>query len=369
MNPYQYSDNYISEKEFICAYPSIIIGVAVLELPSLVAAETSFSDGWISIFLAGVIFTVLAILAVKVAMCFPDQSFFSYTSFLVTRPIAITISLIYVIICICLGGYITRSISYISQQYLFNQTPMEVLALCFLLVVIYAISGERVGLFRLNMMFLPIILVIFIFVGVLNIKWYDTENFLPLFQTDINGYLKGMLISSEAFIGFGIGLFYIFLVRNPKNMTKNVVTGMSICILFYLFIFLSSIGVFGNLVTSNIMFPTIELAKRVDLPGGIFERIDAFIFTIWIMAIFNTVAMILDISILLLSSIFKKANKKMITFIIAPIVFYIGMFPQQTDQVRQASTALGLFTVLFSILIITSLFLIAKIRGVKREKE
>ena len=94
MNPYQYSDNYISEKEFICAYPSIIIGVAVLELPSLVAAETSFSDGWISIFLAGVIFTVLAILAVKVAMCFPDQSFFSYTSFLVTRPIAITISLI-----------------------------------------------------------------------------------------------------------------------------------------------------------------------------------------------------------------------------------------------------------------------------------
>lgn len=369
MNPYQYSDNYISEKEFICAYPSIIIGVAVLELPSLVAAETSFSDGWISIFLAGVIFTVLAILAVKVAMCFPDQSFFSYTSFLVTRPIAITISLIYVIICICLGGYITRSISYISQQYLFNQTPMEVLALCFLLVVIYAISGERVGLFRLNMMFLPIILVIFIFVGVLNIKWYDTENFLPLFQTDINGYLKGMLISSEAFIGFGIGLFYIFLVRNPTNMTKNVVTGMSICILFYLFIFLSSIGVFGNLVTSNLMFPTIELAKRVDLPGGIFERIDAFIFTIWIMAIFNTVAMILDISILLLSSIFKKANKKMITFIIAPIVFYIGMFPQQTDQVRQASKVLSLISVFFSILIITSLFLIVKIRGVKREKE
>jgi len=368
MNPYKYSDKYITEREFGFALPSIILGVAVLELPGEVASVTFHSDGWISILLIGIIFTLFALLAVKVALYFPNQTFFSYTSFLVTRPIAVVITIIFILNGIAISSYITRSLAYISQQYLFYQTPMEILALCFLLVVVYAITGERVGLFRLNILFLPIILFIFIFVGLFNIKWFEVENFLPLFKTNVTGYMKGMLKPFGAFYGFGIGLFYIFLIRNPKNLTSKVITGMSVAILFYLFIFLTSIGIFGNLVTSNLQFPTIEIAKRVDIPGGIFERIDAFIFTIWIMAIFNTVTIILDITILLLCSLFKKANKKMIAFILAPIIFYIGMFPQQTDQVKQASTFLSIFATSFSCFIIIMLFLVAKLRGVKRDE-
>lgn len=366
MNPYSYSDKYISEIEFGFALPSFTIGVAVLALPSGVAAVTSYSDGWISILLGGIIFTLFALLAARVAQYFPGQSFFSYTSYLVTRPVAIMITIIYVLINIFLGAYITRSIAFISQQYLFDKTPMEVLSLCFLLVVIYAISGERVGLFRLNVLFLPIILSIFVFVVFFNVQLFETKNFLPLFKTDVQGYLKGIFKTFEGYTGFGIGIFYIFLIRKPKNLPKTVITGMGVSILFYLFIFLASIGVFGNLVTSNLEFPTIELAKRVDIPGGIFERIDAFIFTIWIMAIFNTVAMLLDIALLLLCSLFKNANKRIIAFILSPIIFYVAMFPRQIEQVQQAATILGKFSTSFFCFVIVTLFIMAKIRGVKQ---
>lgn len=366
MNPYQFSDQYISGREFSVALPSVIIGVSILDLPRTVASVTSYSDGWIPILVMGIVFTLFALLAVKVASYFPDQSFVSYTSYLLSRPVAIVFSFVTMFLLIAISSLATRSLAYISQQYLFEKTPMEALALCFILVVTYAISGERAGIFRLNMLFLPIILVVFIFVALFNMKWYDASNYLPLFKTSAKGYAKGILNTFGSYTGFGIGLFYTFLVRNPKKITKGVVAGMSVTIIFYLFIFLASIGVYGNLATSNLQFPTIELAKRVDIPGGIFERIDAFIFSIWIMAIFNTVTIMLDITLLLFCSIFKKANKKIIAFILAPIVFYISMFPQQTDEVDQWASVLSIVSVSFICFVIVSLFLVAKIKEVDK---
>jgi len=78
MNPFKYSDEQISENELMIALPSIIIGVSVLSLPSEVAKVTKFGDGWVSILLAGIIFTFFAILAAKLAALFPEKSFKSY---------------------------------------------------------------------------------------------------------------------------------------------------------------------------------------------------------------------------------------------------------------------------------------------------
>lgn len=364
MNSFKYSDEYISNNEFMIAIPSMLIGVSVLALPGDVATVTSFSDGWISIVISGIIFILLAVLGTKLAALFPDQSFLSYTSYLVTKPVAIVLAMINVVIALYLSAVSVRSVAFISQQYLFDRTPLEVLALLFLLVVIYAVSGSRAGVFRLNVLFLPIILVVFIFVGLMNIKWIEAENFLPLFQSDLKAYMKGIVQTYEAFTGFGIVLFYVVIIKRPKHLTGKVVAGMSISIVFYIFIFLLSIGVFGNVVTGNLNYPMIELAKRVDIPGGIFERIDALVFTIWIMAIFNTVAIALDVGVFLLSSIFKQMNKRILTFILSPIVYYIAMFPQQVDQVTKTSSIASYIIVYFTFSLILSLFLIAKIRGV-----
>lgn len=367
MNPFKYSDEYISSNELMIAIPSIMIGVSVLSLPSEVASVTSFSDGWVSILFSGMIFTIMIVLGTKLVALFPNQSFLTYTSYLVSRPVAIVLTLINVCIGISLSALSVRSAAFISQQYLFEKTPMEVLAISFLLVVIYAVSGSRAGVFRLNILFLPIILVSFLFVCVMNIKWIEVENLLPLFQTDVSGYIKGVVKTYEVFLGFGIVLFYAIIVKRPKDLSRKVVMGIAIPIVFYIIVFLLSIGVFGNMVTQNLNFPMIELAKRVDIPGGIFERVDALFFTIWIMAIFNTVAIALDVSVFLLSSIFKRINKRLLTFILSPIIYYLSMFPQQEDQIKKISSIYSQFIAYFTITLTIGLLLIAKIRGANRE--
>src|SRR5699024_8577550 len=133
--------------------------------------------------------------------------------------------------------------------------------------------------------------------------------------------------------------------------------------LFYLFIFIASIAVFGNASTSNLQFPTVELAKRVNIPGGIFERIDAFVFSIWIMAIFNTISITLDLTIHFICSIVKKARRKMTAFILAPILFYLSMFPRTSDQIDQIVSLLNWLTIPVHCAVILVLFIVLKVRG------
>src|SRR5699024_12453965 len=88
---------------------------------------------------------------------------------------------------------------------------------------------------------------------------------------------------------------------------------------------------FNNNVTSNMLLPMLRLALKVYIPGAVFERIDPFVYTIWIMAVFNTVTINYDIAVLMLKSMFQKRKKSMIVFIIGPIIFFVGMFPKSMD--------------------------------------
>src|SRR5699024_1663058 len=136
MNFFKYSDEHISRNEFMIAIPSIMIGVSVFSLPREIASVTLFSDGWVSILLSGIIFTIIIVLGIKFATLISDQLVLSYTSYLVTRPVAIVLTFINVWIGIFISSLAVRSVSFISQQYLFEHTPMEVIALLFLLIVI-----------------------------------------------------------------------------------------------------------------------------------------------------------------------------------------------------------------------------------------
>lgn len=174
--------------------------------------------------------------------------------------------------------------------------------------------------------------------------------------------MTGILKTIPAFNGFAIGLFYMFFIKQEKPPTKQAIIGMSISTFFYIFIFIISIGVFGNIVTSNLMYPTLDLAKRVDLPGAIFERIDAFVYTIWIMAIFNTVTIFLDVAALLLTSIFKKAKKQILLFMLAPIIFFIGMFPREIYQLNEMMSVIGNIGILITLVVLLCFYIMIKIK-------
>lgn len=363
---FEYADEWISEKEIMIAVPSMVIGTGVLTLPKDLAAETMAADGWVSIVIGGILAIMLTWVIAKLAVSFPHQTFMTYASKIVTRPVATILTFIFAVFALHIAAFQVRQIADISKQYLFERTPVEVIALSFFLVVIYAVSGSRVGLFRLNTMFLPLILIIASVVLLFNFRGFKIENLLPIFQTDLSGYAKGIGTSITSYMGFGILWFYISLVKQPKKVPKMAMIGMGIPVGLYALLFIIGIGVFGNAVTSNLLYPTVELAKEVQLPGEFFERFESLFFVIWIMAIFNTTAMALDIAVFAMTSILKKMSKMKIIFILSPIVYAIAMLPQDFTDVARFGAILGYTAVSYTVCVAILLIVLAKIRGVKR---
>lgn len=365
MKSFEYGDQEISHKEIMFAVPSMVVGLGILTLPQRIAGSTNASDGWASILGAGIIILFFVWITAKLAAQFPKMTFVEYAARLISKPAAITITLLFALYLLMFTSNIIRSVANVAKDYLFERTPLEVLMLVFFLVVIYGAAGSRAGLLRLNLMFFPVALIVLILILLFNLKHFEIDNILPVFQTEWSGYMKAARESLYSFLGFEIVLFYIALMNRTQKAPKAAMVGMTLPILIYMIVYIVVIGVFGNQATSQIIGPLIDLAKEVIVPGQFFERIESIFFVIWIMTLFNTTAMAFDVSIIALTSVFTKTKKINLIFITSPFVFLIGILPNTFHEIMTIGTWISYFGIFFSMLLPALLFIISKIRRVR----
>jgi spore germination protein len=342
LKPFEYGDEEIGSRELGFAVSSTIIGIGALSMPRDIAAQTLFSDGWVILLVGGLICACFGWFVTRVAILFPKQNFVQYTSEHLTKPVAYTFSIIFVLTFASLTAYEARKIAIISQTYLFSDTPIQWLSFFFLLVVIYGVVGSRAALLRLNVLFLPIVLIAILLLSLLNVNLMEIDNLLPAFQTGASQYAVGIKNSIFTFIGFEVALFYaVMLNGTAKKAPFAVAKGIMVTVLSYILIYLTCITVFSYMTTRGLTYPTIELGKEIEIGGGFLERFDAIFFTTWIITIYNTTAMYYDVASLLFCAMFPKVKKHIFIFVSAPIIFMVNMIPGNLDTLSNYGTYLA----------------------------
>lgn len=365
MKTFEYEKGEINEKEILYLVASYPIAVAVLSIPRTLARVTNFFDGWICLVITGMFCIFFAGVNAKLASRFPRQTFFKYASTICSKPVALIVTIYAIIYFIVTTAYQVRFVAIITKQYLLFKTPAEIISLVFLFVIVYSVSGSRIGVIRLNLLFFPVTILIALFVLAMNIPNFDFKNLSPFFTTGLEGYWKGSKESFFTLTGSEILLFYVAYVKKPEKISKYAMIGAGVPLIIYLMIYTTAIGVFNSQTAGKLIYPTIELAKEAEVPGSFFGRIESLFFTIWIMAIFNTASLALDVALISLSSIFQRTKK--ITFIIflTPIIYLIAMFPVDLISVSLIGQYLSYTSLVLGVVTPVFLLLIAKIRGIK----
>lgn len=131
MKSFEYGDQEISHKEIMFAVPSMVVGLGILTLPQRIAGSTNASDGWASILGAGIIILFFVWITAKLAAQFPKMTFVEYAARLISKPAAITITLLFSLYLLMFTSNIVRSVANVAKDYLFERTPLEVLMLVF----------------------------------------------------------------------------------------------------------------------------------------------------------------------------------------------------------------------------------------------
>lgn len=365
MKLYRNENEFIQDKDIMFAVASNITSITILILPRYITEVTISSDGWLTLVMGGLIAITLGWLLSKIAISFPNESFLSFASYLVSKPVAIILSCLFILQYIVISSFQIRGIATLSNEYLFERTPLEVICLAFILVVIYAVSGSRAAIFRLNILFFPFIIGGLILLIIAPIGAIKVENLLPVLETDFKGLFEGTISSLNAFLGFGIVLFYIALIKKPKNTPKMTVYGILWPLSFYTIIFIVCIGVFGNSTVNNIYYPLFELSKIVSIPGIFFERFDSILFVIWTIIVFTTSLMAFDIAVLLINLLFPKLNKQIIIFILSPIIFFLAMLPVNYIQINAIAKYLSYFQISYILFVTILLGTMLLIKGVR----
>lgn len=365
MKPFEYNDQEIGPKEVLFLVANMVIGFGVLTLPRSIVEHTKSFDGWISICIGGIIALFFTWIVAKLTMRFPKKNFYEISSAILNKYIGGILTFLFATYSILFVSYEMRGVASVSQLYLFDKTPVEVICLVFLLVVIYGISGESIVILRINLMFLPIVLFIVFVLMILNLGYFELKNLKPFFISNWKEIATASKETVFSFLGFEFLLFYNAFINKPKNTSKSALMGISIPLILYLTVFIFVIGVFGVDVTSNTLYPTAELAKQVEVPGGFFERFESLFFTIWVMTLFSTAAMAFDVTLLALGAIMKKVKRMHFIFILSPITYLIAMSPQNILEVASFSKVISYTGIVFSMVIPSILLIIAKIRGVK----
>jgi len=365
LKTFEYGDNEIGSKEVTLGIASMVIGFGILVLPRTIVSTTKSIDGLISIAFGGMLVLFFTWVLGKLTTQFPKQNLYDVVCLIINKKAATIITILFALYAMLFVSYEMRGTADISKLYLFDNTPIEVICFTFLLVVIYAVSGPSVVLLRLNLMFLPIVLLILAVLILLNINFFEVKNVRPFFVTEWSGIFKATKETVFSFLGFEIFLFYNMFMNEPNKMVKSVMIGISIPLLLYIIVFIIVIGVFSTDVTENLLYPTAELARLVEIPGGFFERFESLFFTIWVMTLFTTAAMAYDITLLALNAVFKKVKRMTLIFILSPIMFIIAMVPQNVLELAIFGELISYIGIGFGMFFPVLLLLIAKLRGVK----
>lgn len=359
------AEKLISKNHMGINIASVTIGVGILTFPRALAKATGAVDGWISVVLSGLIAYLIAWTLAKLASRFPRQTFFEYSSLIASKPVGYILTTLVCMYTMLFVSFEIRAIGNIAKQYLFYNTPVEMITLSFLLVVQYSVAGSRISMLRLNLLFLPVVLFVMLVVLVFTQPLVDMENIRPYFSSSWRSLLQGSKDVGLSYSGFEIILFYTMLMKRPQEATKSVLLGLLIPVILYMIIYIFVIAVFSAEVVKNLTYPTIELAKEVEVPGGFFERVESIFFTIWIMTIFNTSTMWLDITVLNLISMFKRVSKIVWILILSPIIYFIAMLPQNLVDFFSYGDNLTYFGLIVVYLCPICLLVLAMLRGVK----
>ncbi|WP_273222416.1 GerAB/ArcD/ProY family transporter [Geosporobacter ferrireducens] len=310
-----------------------IMGVGILSLPRMVVEEAG-PDG-LFLVLGGSIFALLAgwiiFLLVKK---FPGETIVEFGNTLLGKFFGTVIALGFFGYLMILSAYEVRSFGEITKQYLLFETPIEVLAITILLGSVYTARSGIESIARMAEFLFPIITIISVLILLPIIPEIDYTQFYPIFRTPILKLIKGIPVVFFSFIGIELTLLYAAFVKETKKIGNAMLLTVGLVSFYYISIVFVVVARFGLVETTHIIWPTLEVFKTVDLPGAFIENLDAFIMSIWVIAVFMSLVSAYYGSALILSRIFKTKEFNFFVLPLLPIIYFLAFIPDNLIQLN-----------------------------------
>jgi spore germination protein (amino acid permease) len=366
---YMEKNDFITSYGFFSTIVVAVVGIGIFSYPREIAALVG-GDVWIVTIAAGLINLLLLKFVVKAIKL---NGYKRITEIIrlnfgtVLGGIIMILMILPNIAAISLG---MRAFVEVVKMYLLEKTPTEFLILITILVGIYIVRGGIRSNVKFNevtlwIMFIPMF-IIFFFAA----EKADFTNILPVLRGKPNNYLTAILGAMFSFGGVELTYLITPLLKNKEKAFRNIFTSMIFILAFYVIVVVICIAVFTTSEVKNIMWPTIALARTIEIPGSFIERWDGVVMALWVVFYFTTFSNGFTFSSYLLSDAVGLKDIKLSSLAIAPVIYITAMLPTNISELYMAISYITPINLLFNLLLLPFILIItARRRKTLLEKE
>lgn len=344
----------VSSKQIRSLVVSTVVGIGILGLPSKIAAVLG-NDGWIAIILGGLLIVPIIIFMNKIFQFYPGKDFFQIGHEVLGKWVFNSFLLIFLFYLIMLASFVTRNMAEIVKAFLLETTPTEVIIITFILVTSYIARSDINIIGRISYHVYPIILGFVIIVTLITLTGLDFTNMLPLFQSNIKDFPKGIGITFFSYLGFEILLFVLPFAEEREKTVKYSLIGIGFVIVMYLIIFVISLSQYGLEHLQRQLFPTLALIKEVDLPGFFIENLDGVVMGVWVLVIAGTMGPVYYSAGKVISNLFSTKSHDLFIIPLLPIIYLVSLIPQSLIEVNVVLAKMINYCGLISIVLMPAL--------------
>lgn len=333
-----------------------IIGVGILSLPRLVVEEAG-PDGLFLVVGACIFALVIGWIMFLLVRKFPGETVVEFANTLLGRFLGTFISLGFFVFLLIFAAFEVRSFGEVTKQYLLFQTPIEVLGITILLAAAYSARSGIETIARMAEILFPIIAIVSFLILLPILPELDHTHFYPIFRTPILDLFKGLPAVFFSFLGLELTLLFSAFVKEPKKIGNTILLTVGLVSVFYISIVYIVVSRFGIIETTHIIWPTLEIFKTIDLPGAFIENLDAFIMSIWVVAVFMSLVVVYYGAALVLSQILKLKEFNFFVLPLLPLVYFLAFIPDNLIQLNDWMDRFTYFMGTFYMIILPILLL------------
>ncbi|MDU7476256.1 MAG: GerAB/ArcD/ProY family transporter [Paenibacillus macerans] len=305
-------------------------GIVLFILPRL-TAQYFGTNGWLAIVIVFLFVTLNIMLISAVYRLGRGASVFEILQASLPRVILYPLYLLLGGIFGMIGCLVAKQYAMIYQILIFPTTSEMVLKLFVDVLVFLYVAKGIYTMSKANTFFVAALLsqlpLAFNFM-----RDFDFVRLTPFVFQGGTDMQEGFLRVFGAYAGYELSLFLFPYAEKSKKWLRYVHVGNAITVSIYLIVSILSYGYFNSDELTHIAFPLLDMYAYLRFP--FVERVQNFLFSVFLFSILQTAGMYYWSSQEVLSQVFRRINWKVLILVTMVMTILISLIPKTLIEVE-----------------------------------
>lgn len=335
---------------------TVMISHIILNMPNHLISSTGSSTILNLIYVFAISMTVFYI-ASKIFNMFPGKDLIDICEYTGGKFLKVAFSIVVCIYFIVVSGFVIRTFAESLVLIYFPNIDREMVILIFVAITaVMNLFGFK-AISRVTLITLPIILVSMVIIFISSSSSFIPQRALPLLGYGAYDTFVSGLGNIFAFSSMFIAPFLIPYIGSGKNFKKAGIISIIIYSIYLILGIIALLFLIPSITEINNTLSIYILSRRVNF-GQFIQRIDAIFILIWIMSIFNYLAITMHFTLSTFKRITNIKFERAMTYCFCAFLFTIALMPQTISDINIFErTAYKYLSIIF-VFFITMLILI-----------